>query len=92
MNRNGCPICPGIRRYIEVKSATGAWGERGVALSRTQFEAALLRKHKYWLYVVEDAATPERRLFRIQNPAQLVESYVYDRGWRALAETDRGVS
>jgi len=59
-----------VERYIEVKSISAAWGERGVTLSHAQFKAAQQHKNKFWLYVVENADTAEKRLHRIPNPAK----------------------
>jgi hypothetical protein len=77
-----------VERYIEAKTVSSAWGERGVTLSQPQFEAARRLKDKYWLYVVENGDSPTWRVHRIQNPALRVKSFAYDEGWRQLAEPD----
>ena len=57
-------------KWCEVKSLSGAWGDRPVTMSHTQFELAQDKGDAYWLYVVEHAGDPERiRLLRIQDPA-----------------------
>ena len=71
---------------MELRSVSAAWGERGVTLSQPQFKAAQDLKERYWLYVVENPGTPTQLIHRIQNPALLVKSFSYDRGWQALAE------
>jgi hypothetical protein len=77
-----------IERFIEVKSISGAWGQGGVTLSQPQFKAAQELKDRFWLYVVANAGTPFEIIYRIQNPALLVRSFVYDYGWQALAEAN----
>jgi hypothetical protein len=73
-----------IERYIEVKSTADVWGDRGVALSRTQFERARELGPAYWLYVVERANADEARIFRIQDPANRAMWYFFDDGWRVV--------
>jgi hypothetical protein len=75
-----------IERYIEVKSISAAWGERGVTLSQPQFTSAQNLKDRYWLYVVENPGSPSEIIHRIQNPALQVKSFTYDHGWQVLAE------
>lgn len=36
-------------RYIEVKSLSGEWDSRGVALTRPEFREATKRQDLYWL-------------------------------------------
>jgi hypothetical protein len=78
-----------IERYIEVKAVSSAWGERGVTLSHAQFDAAQRLEDKYWLYVVENADSTARRIYRIQNPALRIKSFAYDKGWQELAEPEK---
>jgi len=79
-----------LARYIEVKGISGAWSEYGVAVSRSQYHKALLEKAHFWLYVVEFALEPNRaRVYAIQNPADLIDEYWFDGGWRDYS-TERG--
>jgi hypothetical protein len=73
-----------IQRYIEVKSTADVWGDRGVALSRRQFEAAQQLGANYWLYVVERANSDDARIFRIQDPANRAMWFFFDDGWRVV--------
>jgi hypothetical protein len=76
----------GELRYIEVKGIDGAWGERGVALSHTQFKFAQLRAGDAWLYVVEHARGPLQPILTpIQAPAAKVTQFIFDVGWKAVA-------
>lgn len=77
-------------RYIEVKSASAVWSERGVTLSQRQFLSAQALKEKFWLYIVERANSAKPRLIRIQNPAQLARSFTFDSGWESVAERSEG--
>ena len=74
-----------VERLIEVKSTAGVWRERGVALSREQFNYAEDAGIKCWLYVVEKALDDDYVIHRIQNPAKLANEFVYDGGWRILS-------
>lgn len=59
------------KRWIEVKSSKGKVSS--VTLSGTQFEYALKRKNAYWLYVVENATSPQPGpILKIQNPARKI--------------------
>jgi hypothetical protein len=81
-----------LDRFIEVKGLSGAWTEFGVAVSCDQFRKALKEGPAFWLYVVEFALEPARaRVYAIQAPADLVDEYWFDNGWRDLSR-ERGVS
>lgn len=76
-------------RLIEVKSLSGLWSERSAAgLTRPQFEMARDKGDRFWLYVVERATSEDWQLYRIQNPANQVNQYLFDDGWQSLAEYD----
>ena len=77
-----------IQRYIEVKSCSGNWKIRARALSKPQFEYARTQGDRYWLYVVERAASLDFTIYRIKDPARRVTEFLYDDGWSALAEMD----
>lgn len=75
-------------RYIEVKALSGQWDARSAAgLTSAEFNHARRNKEKYWLYVVEFALDDDLyRIHRIQNPAQRIDQYLFDDGWRSIAE------
>ncbi len=76
----------GTVKWCEVKSLSGAWGDRPVTMSHTQFELAQDKGDAYWLYVVEHAGDPERiRLLRIQDPAGQARTFTFDQGWAEVA-------
>ena len=76
-----------IVRWCEVKSLSGAWGDRPVTMSHTQFEWAQEKGDAYWLYVVEHADDPDQiRILRIQDPAGQAETFTFDQGWAEVAE------
>jgi hypothetical protein len=83
-----CSKVGAVERYIEVKSLKGDWDTYGRGLSRSQFIKAQELKNRYWLYVVERAEQDNFRISRIQNPAGRVGEFLYDDGWRDLAEAD----
>ncbi len=75
-------------RFIEVKSLSGDWGMTGVGLTKPQFEKAQEHTDQYWLYIVERAQQDNYKIYPIQNPARRVEQFIYDDGWKNLAETE----
>lgn len=75
-------------RLIEVKSTTGEWNLSGVALTETQYDAARKNGDFYWLYVVEYVESAAPRIYQIQNPANKIDEYFFDDGWKALASNE----
>jgi hypothetical protein len=74
-------------RWVEVKAMTGSLEGRPVGLSHVQFETAQVKGDRYWLYVVENAGSPDiARVIRIRNPAGRASTFVFDRGWILAAE------
>jgi len=81
----------GEQRLIEVKGIDGEWNRTGVGVTRTEFGNAQHFGEKYWLYVVEWALDENAAHIRpIRNPATQVEEFMFDSGWRDLAEGDPG--
>ena len=78
----------GATRWCEVKAMTGTLADRPVGLSRTQFDCAREHGEAYWLYVVESAGTDDASLARIQDPAGKAKTFIFDHGWREVAEAD----
>lgn len=77
-----------IERYIEVKATRDDWGRRGQALTKAEYEFSRRPdiEGQYWLYVVERALGEDPLLYRIKAPFGLIDRYVFDHGWRAVAE------
>jgi len=77
------------RRWVEVKAISGIWKGREVVLTRPEYECATEHKADFWLYVVENAADPERRkVTRIQDPAGKARNFKFDHGWAEAAAKD----
>lgn len=74
----------GGNRVIEVKGTAGQWDGMGVGLTSREFEEARLRGPDYWLYVVEVREGRRREIHRIQDPAEQVDRFFFDDGWRAV--------
>ncbi len=74
------------KRWVEVKAMTGSLHDRRVGMSDTQFECAQEHGEAFWLYVVEQAGTPNARIVRIQDPAGRARTFTFDEGWLAVAE------
>jgi hypothetical protein len=78
---------PSEVRYIEVKSTSGLWDSGNPAqVHKSQFEFAQEYGDNYWLYVVEKVESDEPKIYCIQNPANRVDAFMFDHGWRDLAE------
>lgn len=77
----------GNKRYIEVKSLKGNWDNKGVLITRTQFETGEKYQDNFWLYVVE-RVQDSPKLFLIQDPSQLVGEFYYDGSWQQLAKEE----
>jgi hypothetical protein len=75
------------QRYIEVKSTSGTWGDQGVGLSETEFAKASKEGDRFWLYVVEHADQDCAQIFRLCNPAERANHFLYDGGWKTLSES-----
>jgi len=77
-----------IERYIEVKSLSGDWEGPHAGMTDTQFKKNEELGDRYWLYVVERADQPDFSIWCIHNPAQRVTSFMFDGGWKNIAEED----
>lgn len=78
-----------VARYIEIKSLSGRWAERGVAMSRRQAAENVDRGQEFWLYVVEYAMDDSRaQVFPIHDPISKAGWFVFDGGWSAYSEPD----
>ena len=71
-----------------MKSLSGDWEGPHAGMTDTQFEKNQEIGNRYWLYVVERAEQPDYRIWRIQNPAQQATNFMYDDGWKNMAEED----
>ena len=77
-----------LDRYIEVKSFSGSWDMTAAGLTRSQFDLGRSAGASFWLYVVERATSADCAIYRIQNPAQRTNYFMFDDGWRSAAEGD----
>lgn len=78
----------GDSEYIEVKGSNGPWTESGVSVSPPQIRYAAKHGERFWLYVVEYALdTNRRKLWRIKDPFGQATQFMFDSGWKKLAES-----
>ena len=75
-----------IERFIEVKAVSREWTGYGVSLTDTQFDKGRGLGDRYWLYVVENAASDTPKLFAFQDPANKPSEFRFDDGWRQFAD------
>lgn len=74
--------------YIEVKGQSGPWTDAGIILTPVELRYAERFRAHYFIYVVEFAKDPVRRvLYRIQDPFGKVLQFRFDRGWKDVAIT-----
>jgi hypothetical protein len=82
-----------VDRHIEVKSTAGPWDDLGVGVTADQFKHAQEVGEQFWLYVVENAQSPSRRrIWCIPNPARQVDQFMFDDGWKSLADPEDGIA
>ncbi len=72
--------------WCEVKAMRGTFNNRPATITNRQFEEAQLRGNAYWLYVVENAASDNPTLVKIQDPAGHASAFTFDKGWLEIAE------
>jgi hypothetical protein len=72
-------------RWIEVKAMVGTLANHPVGMSKAQFEMALEKGYRYWLYIVENATSEEPRILKIQDPAGNARTFTFDAGWSEIA-------
>jgi len=72
-------------RWIEVKAMVGTLANYPVGMSKAQFEVAMEKGFRYWLYIVENATSEEPRILKIQDPAGNARTFTFDEGWREIA-------
>ena len=75
-------------QWCEVKAMTGTLHDRPVGLSHMQFSCAQEHGIAYWLYVVEQAASDQAQIVRIQDPAGKARTFTFDHGWLSVADAD----
>jgi len=75
-------------RLIEVKSFSGRWYDTYAVLSRPQFDQGASSGDLFWLYVVEYADSDTYKIYPVRNPVTQANHFMFDDGWRALAETE----
>jgi hypothetical protein len=71
--------------YVEVKGDSFDWSEKGVGLSRSQYQEAVRRGASFFLAVVENLRSHPRKISYIQDPVAYISEYRFDSGWAPLA-------
>lgn len=73
-------------RRVKVVAIAGPWEHRGIRWTARDFFAGAARGEDFHLYVVEHASEPsQRRLYRLANPAERVQEFRLDDGWKRLS-------
>ena len=63
-------------------------GQNPAQLTKTEFRTAREKDSAYWLYIVEKVETDDFNIYRICNPANQVDAYLFDHGWIHLADNE----
>jgi hypothetical protein len=71
-------------RMVAVKGLKGAWDAQGVALSPEEMKTADTLGRRYSLMIVEFALDDAARITELTDPANSVDEFRLDSGWRAL--------
>jgi hypothetical protein len=71
--------------YVEVKGDSFDWSDKGVGLSRSQYQEAVRRGGSFFLAVVENLRSHPRKISYIQDPVAYISEYRFDSGWAPLA-------
>jgi hypothetical protein len=80
-----------LERYIEVKSLSGDWEGPHAGMTDMQFKNNEAIGNRYWLYVVERADQHAFTIWRIQNAAERVISFMFDDGWKNVSKNHEEV-
>ena len=70
--------------YVEVKGNFGIWSEKGVGISKSQYQFAAEYRENFILAVVDNLAFHPNQPVYIQNPVSSITEYRFDHGWEAL--------
>lgn len=73
-------------KWVEIKAMTGSLDNHPVAISKTQYEFAMDKREKYWLYVYEHVNSEDAKLTKINDPYGKSMSFTFDHGWRNVGE------
>lgn len=71
--------------YVEVKGESFTWSEKGVGISRTQYDFATRKQGAFVLAVVEGLRRAPREIYYLRDPVSYITDYRFDDGWRDLA-------
>ena len=72
--------------YIEVKSDSFGWSDKGVGLTSAQYKKASESRGAYVLAVVENLRSPPYSISYVRDPISRISEYRFDQGWAELAE------
>lgn len=78
--------------YIEVKGDSYGWSDKGVGISKMQYENACSKAGSYYIAIVDSLTSVPSRPLYIQDPISYITEYRFDSGWRELAYPISAVS
>lgn len=71
--------------FVEVKGDSYAWGDKGVGISRTQYDLAEEKGATFVLAVVDNLTSIPSEPSYIRDPFLYITEYRFDGGWRQLS-------
>lgn len=83
----------GSEHVMEVKGQSAAWTAAGISMTPSELLCAAERRERYWLCIVEHAIHPEQQVLHlVNNPFGKADQFRFDSGWKAVADSESGVS
>ncbi|WP_019029046.1 DUF3883 domain-containing protein [Colwellia piezophila] len=73
-----------VVRYIEVKTLTGSWRDRGVSVTLPQVKFAL-ENDNWWLVVIENINQHPVNVYQLKNPVLEMKRFMFDSSWKKIA-------
>lgn len=55
-------------------------------MTRMEYITSCRYKENFWLYVVEQVESDEYKISCINNPAEKIDIYLFDHGWKGISE------
>lgn len=71
--------------FVEVKGDAYAWSDKGVGISRAQYETGLEKRASFFLAVVDNLASVPGSPHYIKDPISYITEYRFDSGWTDLS-------
>lgn len=71
--------------YVEVKGDSSRWSDKGVGISKRQYDEAVEKGASYYLAIVDNLSVAASSPIYIKNPISYITEYRFDSGWSDLS-------